>query len=161
MEENIMTEIKKSAAMAPKAVAKPVAKVAPAKTETAKVTADTAKKSEVKTETKAAEVKPVAAAKPAAEKKAPAKKAPAKKAPAKSAEKKAPAKKEAVKEAVTLQFAGKSYSTEDLVKIAKDVWKYDLKQKVSDFKSVELFVKPEESVCYYIINGDVTGNFGI
>ena len=80
---------------------------------------------------------------------------------AKSAEKKAPAKKEAVKEAVTLQFAGKSYSTEELVKIAKDVWKYDLKQKVSDFKSVELFVKPEESVCYYIINGDVTGNFGI
>ena len=137
-----MTEIKKSAAAAPKAVAKPVAKVAPAKTETAKVTTDTAKKSEVKTETKAAEVKPVAAAKPAAEKKA-------------------PAKKEAVKEAVTLQFAGKSYSTEDLVKIAKDVWKYDLKQKVSDFKSVELFVKPEESVCYYIINGDVTGNFGI
>ena len=137
-----MTEIKKSAAVASKAVAKPVAKVAPAKTETAKVTADTAKKSEVKTETKAAEVKPVAAAKPAAEKKA-------------------PAKKEAVKEAVTLQFAGKSYSTEDLVKIAKDVWKYDLKQKVSDFKSVELFVKPEESVCYYIINGDVTGNFGI
>ena len=137
-----MTDIKKSAAAAPKAVAKPVAKVAPAKTETAKVTTDTAKKSEVKTETKAAEVKPVAAAKPAAEKKA-------------------PAKKEAVKEAVTLQFAGKSYSTEDLVKIAKDVWKYDLKQKVSDFKSVELFVKPEESVCYYIINGDVTGNFGI
>lgn len=155
-----MTEIKKATAVTPKAVAKPIAKVAPAKTETAKVTTDTTKKDEVK----AAEVKP-AAAKPVAEKKAPAKsaekKAPAKKAPAKSAEKKAPAKKEAVKEAVTLQFAGKSYSTEELVKIAKDVWKYDLKQKVSDFKSVELFVKPEESVCYYIINGDVTGNFGI
>ena len=60
-----------------------------------------------------------------------------------------------------MQFAGKSYSTEDLVKIAKDVWKYDLKKKVSDFKSVELFVKPEESVCYYIINGDETGHFGI
>lgn len=161
-----MTEIKKATAAAPKAVAKPIAKVAPAKTETAKVTTDTTKKDEVKAaEVKPAAAKPVAAAKPAAEKKAPAKsaekKAPAKKAPAKSAEKKAPAKKEAVKEAVTLQFAGKSYSTEELVKIAKDVWKYDLKKKVSDFKSVELFVKPEESVCYYIINGDVTGNFGI
>ena len=165
-----MTEIKKAIAVTPKAVAKPIAKVAPAKTETAKVTTDTTKKDEVKAaEVKPAAAKPVAAkpvaAKPVAEKKAPAKsaekKAPAKKAPAKSAEKKAPAKKEAVKEAVTLQFAGKSYSTEELVKIAKDVWKYDLKQKVSDFKSVELFVKPEESVCYYIINGDVTGNFGI
>lgn len=160
-----MTEIKKATAVTPKAVAKPIAKVAPAKTETAKVTTDTTKKDEVKAaEVKPAAAKPVAAkpvaAKPVAEKKAPAKSA-EKKAPAKSAEKKAPAKKEAVKEAVTLQFAGKSYSTEELVKIAKDVWKYDLKQKVSDFKSVELFVKPEESVCYYIINGDVTGNFGI
>lgn len=66
-----------------------------------------------------------------------------------------------MKESLHLEFAGKSYTTEDLVKIAKDVWKYDLKKKVGDFKSVELYVKPEESVVYYVINGDVAGNFGI
>jgi len=26
---------------------------------------------------------------------------------------------------------------------------------------VELYVKPEESVVYYVINGDITGNFAI
>ena len=47
------------------------------------------------------------------------------------------------------------------MKIAKDVWKYDLNQKAGDFKSVELYVKPEESVVYYVINGEVKGSFGI
>lgn len=114
-------------------------------------------KAEVKAEAKA-EAKP--AAKKETAKKETVKKAPAKKAETKTAAK-APAKKAAVKEAISVQFAGKSYTTEDLVKIAKDVWKYDLKQKATDFKSVELYVKPEESMVYYVINGDVTGNFAI
>ena len=70
-------------------------------------------------------------------------------------------KKAAVKETLYVQFAGKSYTTDELVKIARDVWKYDLKRKVGDFKSVELYVKPEESVVYYVINGDVEGKFDI
>ena len=109
----------------------------------------TVKKATVVKETAVkAEAKPVA--KKAETTKAPAKKAVAKKAPAKKAE---------VKESVSIQFGGKAYTTEELVKIAKDVWKYDLKKKVSDFQSVELYVKPEESQVYYVINGDVTGNF--
>lgn len=62
---------------------------------------------------------------------------------------------------VTVQFSGKSYSTEDLVKIARDVWKYDLGFKEDDFKNVDLYVKPEENTVYYVINGNVTGNFAI
>lgn len=45
--------------------------------------------------------------------------------------------------------------------IAKDVWRYDLKQKPADLKNIELYVKPEESVAYYVINGEVTGSFYI
>lgn len=80
--------------------------------------------------------------------------------------KKAPAKKTTVKEAelkseVHIQFGGKSYSQEDLIKIAKDVWRYDLKQKASELSSVELYVKPEESMVYYVMNKDVTGSFYI
>lgn len=74
--------------------------------------------------------------------------------------KKAVSKKE-VKTSISVQFGGKSYTTDELVKIAKDVWKYDLKKKVGDFKSVELYVKPEENQCYYVINGEVTGKFFI
>ena len=129
-----------------KAEVKPVVKAA--------IKAEAAK-AEVKAEAKA-EAKPVAKKETA--KKETVKKAPAKKAETKTAAK-APAKKAVVKEAISVQFAGKSYTTEDLVKIAKDVWKYDLKQKATDFKSVELYVKPEESMVYYVINGDVTGHF--
>ena len=71
------------------------------------------------------------------------------------------ASKEAIKQTVSVQFSGKSYSTEDLVKIAKDVWVYDLDGKEKDFKSVDLYVKPEENSVYYVINKEVTGSFAI
>lgn len=137
------------------AAAKPVAKaVAAAKP------VEAAKAETKATETKAATAKKAPAKKETAEKKTAAKKETAeKKAPAKKATTTA-AKAEA-KAVVNLQFSGKSYTTEDLVKIAKDVWKYDLKKKVSDFKTVELYVKPEESQVYYVINEEVTGSFGI
>ena len=130
----------------------------------------TTKKEEVKTtpvvETKAeavAEVKEAVAEVKEEVKKAPAKKAVAKKETVeeKAPAKKAVAKKEAVKASVTLQFAEKSYTEETLVNIAKDVWKFDLNQKEADLKTVELYVKPEESLCYYVFNGDVTGSFVI
>lgn len=114
------------------------------------------------------EVNGTEAKKPVAEKKKPGRKPGAKKpgrkpgaAKKETAAKTTTTRKAAVKENVHLEFAGKSYSTEDLVKIAKDVWKYDLKKKVGDFKSVELYVKPEESVVYYVINGEEKGQFNI
>ena len=156
-----MAETKKTVNVtaAAKAVA---AKAADTKTEAVKTTpaesAAEVKKEEPKKTTKKAPAKKATA------KKAPAKKAAAaKKTTTKTTTKaaKTPAKKAAVKETLHVQFAGKSYTTDELVKIAKDVWKYDLKQKAGDFKSVELYVKPEENVVYYVINGDVTGNFAI
>ena len=128
-----------------KATAKVIAKAAPAKTVEVK-------KEEVKEAVKAAA--------PAAEVKAPEKAAPAKKA---AAEKKAPAKKAAVKvqESVNFQFSGKSYTDADLLKICRDVWKYDLNGKEEDLKTVELYVKPEENTTYYVINGSITGSFFI
>ena len=92
---------------------------------------------------------------------APAEKAAVEAKPAKAPAKRTTRKAAEVKGNVTVQFAGKSYSTEDLVKIAKDVWKYDLGRDEADFKSVELYVKPEESSVYYVVNGDVTGSFNI
>ena len=120
---------------------------------------------EAKTEEKAVEAEATAAAK--AEEKPAAKKTAAKKtATAKAtAEKKAPAKRAtkaaAVKAEVSVQFAGKEYTTERLVEIAKDVWQYDLGNAPEEFKSVELYVKPEESAVYYVINGTTSGSFGI
>ncbi len=156
-----MEEVKKT-------TAKVVAKAAPA----AKAAEE--KKPEVKAaapvkevEAKKAEVKKAAPA-AKAEKKAPAKKAPAKKAevkkaaPAAKAEKKAPVKKAAeVEETVNFQFSGKSYTPDDLMKIFRDVWKYDMNGREEDIRNVELYVKPEENTTYFVVNGSITGSFFI
>ena len=109
-------------------------------------------KATVKAETAESVVAKEEVKKETVKKAAPAKKAPAKKAPVKKAEAKA---------VVHLQFDGKSYTNDDLIKIAKDVWKYDLGKKPADFKSVELYVKPEDSRVYYVVNGEITGSFAI
>jgi len=106
------------------------------------------------------------AAKKETVKKAPAaKKAPAKKEAAKKETvKKAPAaKKETAKKAavVTLEYKGNAYTEASLVQSAKDVWVYDLGKDLKDFKSVELYVKPEENTVYYVINKEVTGGFAL
>lgn len=138
---------------AAKKTAKPVAVATPAtevkaeakKVETPAVEVKAEKKETVKKAPAKKETKSAAA-------KAETKKAPAKKAPAKKAE---------LKVAMEVQFADKAYTQDDLVKIAKDVWKYDLKQKVSDLTSVELYVKPEEQAVYYVMNKEFTGSFAI
>lgn len=112
----------------------------------------------VKVEEKKAEVKKPEA--PAPVKKEAVKKETVKKAEKKPAEKKE-TKKAELKAALHVQFAGKSYAEEDLMKMAKDVWKYDLKQKAGDLVSVELYVKPEENMVYYVMNKDFTGSFYI
>ena len=145
-----MEETKKTTATAKKTALKETAK-------------DTAKKAVEAAAPAAKAVKEAAApaAKAGKEAAAPAAKAVKKEAAkAKTAVKKAAVKKE-VETTVSVQFSGKSYTTQELVAIAKDVWKYDLKQKVSDFKSVELYVKPEENQAYYVINGEHTGSFFI
>jgi hypothetical protein len=96
-------------------------------------------------------------------KKATATKAVAEKAVEVKETKKAPAKKAttAKKEEVTVEFAGKAYTTEQLVQIAKDVWKYDLGRKATEFKTVKIYVKPEENQAYYVVNDEVTGSFSL
>lgn len=136
-----MTTVKKTA------VKKTTAKSAPEKAAEEVIVAG---KAEVKAPATKAEA-------PAAKAEAPAKTAKTVKKPV---AKKTAAKAE-VKVSMNVQFGGKSYTTEDLVKIAKDVWRYDLKQKAADFKSVELYVKPEDGMAYYVINGKEAGSFYI
>ena len=106
----------------------------------------------------------------AAEKKTAAKAAAAKVTTKTTAKKTAPEVKKtttrtrktaAVKESISIQFAGKEYTTEQLVKIAKDIWEFDLKKDPKDFAEVQLYVKPEEAKVYYVINGTETGSFNI
>ena len=136
---------------------KTVTKETTAEVKTAPVKAEEIKAASAGEEKKAAVKETAAAVKE--EKAAPKRATRTKTAAKKPAVKKAV--KEEVKVSMNVQFGGKSYTTDDLVRIAKDVWKYDLKQKAVDFKSVELYVKPEDGMAYYVINGKEAGSFYI
>lgn len=137
--------------------------VAPAATEV--------KKEEVKKEAPKAEVKKEApkkeapkkaeakkaSAKKEAPKKAEVKKAPAKKeAPKKAAAKKAPAKKAEVKETFAVQFAGKDYASDVIVKLVKDAYKAT-KNKAA-IKTLNVYVNTDDSRAYYVINDEFHGS---
>lgn len=145
------------------ATVKPLAKAVVAKAEEVKAAPAAVKAEEKKEVVKKAPAKKAEAPKKEAAKKAPAKKAEAPKAAAKKAPaKKAAAPKEAAKKVTAnlfVQFADKSYSMDELVKIAEDVWVYDLGKKLADMKSVEIYVKPEESRAYFVVNGSENGSF--
>ena len=133
---------------APKKSVKPVAKAA-----------ETVKKAEtVKVQDKEPVAVSAEAPKAKAEEKKPAEK------PAAAAKKTAvrkTVKKAEQKNVLHVQYSGKSYSQDELLKMAKDVWKYDLKQKVRELASIELYVKPEENKVYYVMNDEFTGFFNI
>ncbi|WP_130836415.1 DUF6465 family protein [Lachnoclostridium sp. Marseille-P6806] len=65
-------------------------------------------------------------------------------------------KKSAPKMEMRVQFFGKDYSTEELAAKALEV----VGKTAADAKDVKLYVKPEESRVYYVIDGEV-GSFEI
>ena len=79
----------------------------------------------------------------------------------KAAEKKAPAKKAELKTEMYLQFYGKEYSDKEILQKVKEIWTKVLKNKVGDMKDVKIYLKPEESKAYYVINGDTTGEVNL
>ena len=76
---------------------------------------------------------------------------------AKKAAPKKTAKKASAKVELFLQFAGKEYTEKDIFQKVKDVWTKQMKNKVGDLKDVQIYIKPEEFVAYYVINGETTG----
>lgn len=156
------SETKAAAEKTVKAADVKTAAAAPAENKTAKKETSAAKAIETKKdttkklETKAGVLVDTPEEK-AAEKKAPAKKAAVKK----TAAKKAPAKKAELKTEMYLQFYGKEYSDKEILQKVKEIWTKVLKNKVGDMKDVKIYLKPEESKAYYVINGDTTGEVNL
>lgn len=146
-----MMDVKKPLAKAEeKPLTETKAPVAESKTqeaaETAEVKTEPAKRATRKTGTRKTTARKTAAAKTTEKK-----------------ERKTPGRKPGTKNSVTkvhVQYAGKSYTVEDLMSIMKDVWVYDLNQKEADLRNVELYVKPEENAVYYVVGG-ISGRFVI
>lgn len=120
------------------------------------------KKSPSKTTTPKVKEKPISVAETVADT---AKETPVKAAPApkkKTASKSSPkARKASVKNEMVIQYAGKSFELDDLIKRAKEVWKKELKRKIADFGSTKFYIKPEENMVYFVVNGTDEGKFSI
>ena len=78
---------------------------------------------------------------------------PASKTTRKASAKKAPAAKKAAapKISLTLQYLGKELTQEAMVEAVKAQW------TGADIKTLDGYVKPEDSAVYYVINGESTG----
>lgn len=59
-----------------------------------------------------------------------------------------------------IEYYGKQIEEADLVKKAKAIWTKS-GNKVSDITSLNIYVKPEDNMAYYVFNEDVTGSFSI
>lgn len=81
------------------------------------------------------------------------------------APKKAPAKKAAVKKAaepettVTIQFQGKDIGAAEVVEKAKAA--FAQMNPDSEIKTVDVYVKPDEGVAYYAVNGEGSADYKI
>ena len=60
---------------------------------------------------------------------------------------------------VNIEFCGKKVSVKELEEEMKLVWK-EAGNKIKDMKDVDLYYKPEEGTCYYVVNG-TEGSFPV
>jgi len=65
-----------------------------------------------------------------------------------------------MKDNVFVEFRGKKIERKQLIDSVKALW-IEKGNKVKDLKTVDLYYKPEENVCYYVINSEITGNFEV
>ena len=59
-----------------------------------------------------------------------------------------------------VEYAGQKYDSKRLSDVAKEIWKSE-GRLVKDLEKLELYCKPEERRCYYVMNDGVTGHFEI
>lgn len=105
---------------------------------------------ELKADTKKAPAKAETKTKKTAAKKEAAAKAPAEKPKAAAGSKK-------VKESLYIQYAGKELEISEIMEKAKDAYEGDLKS----VKEFTVYVKPEENMAYFVVNGDETGSVSL
>ena len=55
---------------------------------------------------------------------------------------------------VSLQYGGMEWTTDVLTERAIVAWAAEHSQKKTAAKDIKLYVKPEENMVYYVINGD-------
>ena len=147
--------VKAVAATEPKKIEKEQIKTAAPKAEPVKPTTkeETAKPEEKKAEKK---VEDKAVKKAEAETKTATKKTATKKTAAKKTTARKTTAKKDIKVSAFVEYFGKQVEEKEMIARVKKAWTSSGK-KIGDIKTMELYIKPEESAVYYVINGTETG----
>ena len=70
------------------------------------------------------------------------------------------AKKAAVAaEEIFIQYAGKEFTTKDVVANVKKAWTEMTGKKEEDIQDIKVYVKTEENKAYYVVNGEAEGHY--
>lgn len=78
--------------------------------------------------------------------------------------KKAPAvkKKTGMVTEIFIQYHDKEISIHDQVlERIHEIWTKDMGNPDEDMRELKVYVKPEDDAAYFVINGDITGSFGL
>lgn len=59
-----------------------------------------------------------------------------------------------------LEIYGEQTNCKNLSDTVKDIWKAE-GNSTKDLKALEIYYKPEEKMCYYVINGESQGGFQV
>lgn len=65
-----------------------------------------------------------------------------------------------MKESIYLQSHGMDLSLDGFSKEAKAIWKAE-GNSVKDIKKLDMYLKPEENKCYFVINDTFNGKFDL
>ena len=66
---------------------------------------------------------------------------------------------ESVKEEIFIQYAGKEFTTKDVVANVKKAWTEMTGKKEEDIQDIKVYVKTEENKAYYVVNGEAEGHY--
>ena len=72
--------------------------------------------------------------------------------------KKTPAKKT---REVYLQWYGKEVNISSVTARIEEMWKNEMKRKISDLTDLKVYIKPEECKAHYVINGEISGSIDL
>ena len=65
-----------------------------------------------------------------------------------------------MKSKIIVEFQGIQTTIKDIEEKLKDSWKEN-GGKLKDIKNVDIYFKPEEKMCYYVVNESEKGSFSI
>lgn len=70
-------------------------------------------------------------------------------------------RKPVIRTEIAVQYQDREWTRDSLLQTVKDILKYDMQLEESIIKKVELYINTAEDRVYFVVNGDIHGNFAL